>query len=189
MGPAHTEFAIWVALVRVSVPEDVTGLPDTVNSVGADNPTLVAYERAGMSAATSERKVGAVAAPVDGPANTKLADCVVRVPVRVPDAVTGLPDTLKMLGRANPTLVTVPPLLGGVAQVPSALKKLAVPPPEDGASPLSAEVKVSNIAVVWVPVKSNGAAVAPVLLPLMVFAGIVASLAFVMDALFTSAVI
>jgi hypothetical protein len=37
--------------------------------------------------------------------------------------------------------VVVPP--GGAAHVPSALKKLVVPPPEAGASPFNAEVKVS----------------------------------------------
>ena len=64
-----------------------------------------------MSAATSERKAGTAGTPVEGPANTRLADWVLRVPVRVPADVTGLPDTLNILGSARPTEVTEPAVL------------------------------------------------------------------------------
>jgi hypothetical protein len=49
------------------------------------------------------------AEPVVGPAHTKLAVCVAKVPVNVPVPVTGLPETVRMDdGRARPTLETVP---------------------------------------------------------------------------------
>ena len=54
-----------------------------------------------------------------------------------------------------------------------------MPPPDAGTNPLSADVNVSNIAVVCVAVKSTGSAEAPVLLPLIVAAFIFASLALV----------
>lgn len=46
--------------------------------------------------------------PEAGPAKIKLALCVARVVVRVPDVVTGLPLTLNMAGIDKATLVTVP---------------------------------------------------------------------------------
>jgi len=62
-----------------------------------------------MSAATSARNVGVAAAPVVGPAQTKLAVWVANVPVRVPEPVTGEPETVRMLeGSARATEVTVP---------------------------------------------------------------------------------
>lgn len=54
------------------------------------------------------RKVGAAAAPLLGPANKVLTDCVVKVPVSVPVVVTGEPDTDMMDGSASATEVTVP---------------------------------------------------------------------------------
>src|SRR5437660_739687 len=61
----------------------------------------------GRSAATNARKVGTAAAPDDGPAKTVFAVCVVNVPVKVPEPVTGDPLTLKTeTGSASPTLVT-----------------------------------------------------------------------------------
>lgn len=63
-----------------------------------------------MSAATSALKVGVAADPVVGPAQTKLAVCVAKERAKVPEPVTGLPDTERMLeGALSPTLVTVPP--------------------------------------------------------------------------------
>ena len=72
-------------------------------------PPSVVAEGFGRSAPTSDRNVGVAAAPVVGPAQTRLADWVASVPVRVPVLVTGLPDTARiLLGNANATLVTVP---------------------------------------------------------------------------------
>lgn len=59
----------------------------------------------GMSAAIKERKTGVPLTPF-GAANTVFADSLASVAVNVPVVVTGLPDTMKMLGSANPTLVT-----------------------------------------------------------------------------------
>ncbi len=64
---------------------------------------------AGMSAATSERKVGVAALPVGGPANTLFAVCVASASAKVPEVMIGLPDTDMMLGTVMSTLVTVPP--------------------------------------------------------------------------------
>ena len=83
---------------------------------------------------------------------------------KVPDPVIGPPDN----PVPEPTEVTVPPESGGSAQDPSALRKLAVPPPLAGARPFRDVVNVSNIAVTSVPVRSSGAAEPPVLFPLMV---------------------
>jgi hypothetical protein len=58
-----------------------------------------------------------------------LADSDERVAVRVPELVTGAPETLNMLGKDSPTLVT------DVAQVPSALRKFVVLPVEAGVRP------------------------------------------------------
>ena len=66
-------------------------------------------EPEGRSAATRDRNVGAAADPVVGPANTLFAVCVASVPVSVPVAVTGEPETEKILGRLNATLVTGAP--------------------------------------------------------------------------------
>ena len=65
--------------------------------------------RVGRSATTNARKVGAPAEPV-GEAKTRFADWLASVAVRVPDVVTGLPETLKIAGIERPTLVTVPPV-------------------------------------------------------------------------------
>lgn len=68
----------------------------------------------GISAATKERNVGAVAAPEAGPAKTIFADSFANVAVSVPVEVTGEPETAKMDGIDKPTLKTVPAL--GVIQ-------------------------------------------------------------------------
>src|SRR6185312_5482778 len=78
------------------------------NAVAVAALPLVLAALAGMSAETSARNPGAAAIPDVGPAKTVLALCVASVPVIVPEAVTGLPETVKMLGSARPTLVTVP---------------------------------------------------------------------------------
>ena len=66
-------------------------------------------DAAGMSAATSARNVGAAAAPVVGPAQTRFAACVASVTASVPVVVTGEPPTEKIAGMDNATEVTVPP--------------------------------------------------------------------------------
>ena len=61
-----------------------------------------------MSAATSERNVGATAPPVVGPENTVFAVSVASVTASVPEVVTGEPDTDKNEGTVMATDVTVP---------------------------------------------------------------------------------
>ena len=81
--------------MRVILPADVTGDPDTLNSAARPlnvSPTLVTNENP-ISAATSARKVGAAAAPVVGPASTVFAVCVFHAIVSVPAVVTGEPVT------------------------------------------------------------------------------------------------
>jgi hypothetical protein len=64
----------------------------------------------------------------------------------VPDPVTGDPDTDKMLtGAERPTEVTVPE--PATAQVPSARRKLVVPPPEAGTKPCREELNRFKAAV------------------------------------------
>src|SRR3990167_6400616 len=64
--------------------------------------------------------------------------------------------------RYPPLGVEPPP---GTAQVPSALKKLVVPPPLAGASPFNAEVNTSSKVVACVPVSSSVSPLAPEILP------------------------
>ena len=67
---------------------------------------IVAPPKAGMSAVVKARKVGAAAAPLDGPAKTVFTAWVVNAPVSVPLLVTGDPETAMMDGNDNPTEVT-----------------------------------------------------------------------------------
>jgi hypothetical protein len=61
----------------------------------------------GRSAGTIALKVGVAATPVVGPAQTKLAVCVAKEPVSVPEDVTGDPETVRIdEGSARATLVT-----------------------------------------------------------------------------------
>jgi hypothetical protein len=69
---------------------------------------IFAASRFGTSAATKLRKVGAAALPVVGPAKTKFALWLASAAVRVPEEVTGEPETVKMAGMDSATLVTVP---------------------------------------------------------------------------------
>ena len=61
-----------------------------------------------MSAVVNALKVGAAAAPLDGPAKIAFAAWVVSVPVNVPLLVTGELVTVIIEGNDNPTDVTVP---------------------------------------------------------------------------------
>lgn len=116
----------------------------------------------GKSAPTKDLKLGVAAAPVVGPDQTKLAFCVANVPVSVPAAVTGLPLTVKILGNAKPTDVTVP--------VPDTVVHVVVPEPlVDSTCPLvplvpgSWKVVVPAAAGTWT-------VTAPVLDPLRITA-------------------
>src|SRR5882757_7744502 len=71
-------------------------------------PPSVLADGLGRSAPTNERNAGADAAPVLGPAHTRLADCVLSVAVSVPVETTGLFVTVNMPGMDRPTLETVP---------------------------------------------------------------------------------
>lgn len=84
---------------------------------------------------------------------------------RVPVVVIGLPVTVNQVGVVSATDDTVPELLGGVAKVPSALRKLVVPPPLAGTAPLSDDVKVLTSVVNCVAVIATGAALEPETLP------------------------
>lgn len=61
-----------------------------------------------MSAVVNDRKVGAEADPLEGPAKIEFTACVVKVPVNVPLVVTGELVTAIIDGNDNPTDVTVP---------------------------------------------------------------------------------
>jgi len=89
--PVMSIFRIWSAL------------PTPVNPVP---PLFVGT--VGKSFATNALNVGAAALPLVGPAHTLFAVCVAKANVNVPVVVTGLPDTVKIAGADNPTLVTVP---------------------------------------------------------------------------------
>src|ERR1700678_2206517 len=85
-----------------------------------------------MSATTRSLKVGVAEAPLAGPANTVLAASLTKDRARVPDVVTGLPETEKIEGAVKATLVTVPPELGSVLVIvvvpPVLLTLIPVPP-------------------------------------------------------------
>jgi hypothetical protein len=75
-----------------------------------------------------DTKVGAVPAEGDeSPARTVLAAGATQAAVRVPEVVTGEPDTVNSAGRLRPTLVTEPdpPVYCGMFSVP--LLKVAAP--------------------------------------------------------------
>jgi hypothetical protein len=59
--------------------------------------------------------------PVAGPANTVFAFCTTNEPVKVPLVVTGEPLTLKILGNASATLVTVPVTVDAIVIEPAPL--------------------------------------------------------------------
>jgi hypothetical protein len=97
--PDETMMRLLLSVVPLLVPPRATG---SIPVEMADASKL------GMSARTSGLNVGAMAAPVEGPAKTVFAACDTNDPVKVPVEVTGLPLTVKTeAGRASPTLVTV----------------------------------------------------------------------------------
>jgi hypothetical protein len=57
---------------------------------------------------TISRKLGTVLAPLDVPAKKKFVFSFFQTAVRVPDVVTGEPDTVYSAGKLRPTLVTLP---------------------------------------------------------------------------------
>ena len=87
-----------------------------------------------MSAVVKALKVGAAAAPLDGPAKMLLTAWVVNVPVNVPLVVTGELVTAMIEGNDKPTEVTVPVPYGkaGRSAVVSARKVGTAPAPEVG---------------------------------------------------------
>lgn len=135
-GPAKNNLGSCEFKLKLSVPELVTGLPDTVKILGELKPTLVTVPDptpAGKSAVTNARKVGVAALPVVGPAKTRLADCVASVTANVPVVVIGLPAIAKMLGTVMATLVTVPvPTPAGKSANTNALKLGEAAPPLAG---------------------------------------------------------
>src|SRR5277367_5194315 len=68
---------------------------------------------------------------------------------------------------------------GGTAHVPSALRKLVVPPPDNGAKPFKVLVNIGSMAFTCATVRSAALAVPPVLLPLIVRVAICARLELV----------
>ena len=80
------------------------GLPDVI----------LAQSKFGISAETKLRNVGVPDEPF-GEVKTRFAACEASEAVKVPEDVTGLPDTLNIEGIDKPTLVTVPVLLFDVA--------------------------------------------------------------------------
>ena len=94
-----------------------------------------------MSAVVKALKVGAAAAPLDGPAKIVFTAWVVNVPVSVPLVVTGELVTAMIDGNDKPTEVTVPvvgvvhvgtpapALVNTWPDVPAEVKPYAVPVP------------------------------------------------------------
>jgi hypothetical protein len=79
-------------------------------------PKVLLVMEAGRSAALNARKVGVVADPEPGPANTVLGDWVRSCGASVPFELTGEPDTVELNRIPSPvipTLVTVPVPLPG----------------------------------------------------------------------------
>ena len=109
----------------------------------------------GKSAVTIVRKVGVPELPL-GAAKNVFATSLMSVAVRVPLAVTGLPDTLNIPGRLSPTLVTVPEMVLQPKPVAAVHFKALVLDPQEGIA------------------SAVGAAVDPVALPTTVFAASVA---------------
>ena len=93
-------------LVSAAAVTPMVGVNPPVDVIGAVAPTELTSDNEGISAVTKARKVGAVAAPLLGPAKMRLTACVVRVPVSVPLEVIGEPDTVIIEGNAKATEVT-----------------------------------------------------------------------------------
>jgi hypothetical protein len=110
------EPAVTAVLARFNVaddPSDTAPPPD--KPVPAVMVTLE-YCRAplvisGKSVKPMALNVGVAAPPDVGPAQKRLASWVASVAASVPALVTGDPLTVKMAGKLNPTLVTVPALI------------------------------------------------------------------------------
>jgi hypothetical protein len=122
-------FAIETGVLRVIVcagHEPLKEIPVPARSAGDAVPLPpLATERGsenGKSATTRLRNVGEAAEPLPGPAKIKFADCVANTAVKVPDVVTGDPDTVNIAGSDKPTDVTDPP--PAIASQPSKLELL-----------------------------------------------------------------
>ncbi len=99
-----------------------------------------------MSAATIERKVGATAPPLVGPANRRLAFWLVSVIAQVPEVVMVQPAAVKNDGTVVLTLVTVPDPTSAL-HVPSPCSTADADPPEDGTHPEREDVKLLHSVV------------------------------------------
>lgn len=142
----------------------------------ADGVPNAGVVRVGLVAKTTFPEPVVVAAEIAVPSPFRIPVTLVeRVIAGVDVAVATVP--AKPFADTTDTEVTVP-IPPGSAHVPSALKKLEVPPPEAGARPFKVFVKTGRIALTCATVKSAALAVPPVLLPLMVKVAIWASLEF-----------
>jgi hypothetical protein len=147
--------------VDVSVPARVRVL-DTVRVLEVVPPAIVNPVAAAVNVSPLT-DVGVIAPSV-------------RVIAGVLVAVATVP--LTPLAVVTDTEVTDPPP-PGVVQVPSARRKLVVPPPDAGARPLRVLENTSNRAVAWVALRSSTFPVAAVVLPLNVAVATWASMALV----------
>jgi hypothetical protein len=114
----------------------------------------------------------AIAAAIDVPLPNKIPVTVVDIVIAgVVVEVATVP--AKPLAVTTLTEVTVP--VPATAQVPSALKKFTVPPPENGTRPFKVEVNTGRIAFTCATVRAVGVVLPPVLLPRIVSLAMVGS--------------
>jgi hypothetical protein len=133
--------AVVAMLVTLPLPAGVAQIPSPRQNVDDEakvplfrcdtakfpvTPPLVADAKLmiGMSALTSARNVGATAAPVVGPANTKFADCVDSVNV-----------------NAGVDVAVATEVVNSGVRLP-ALNEVTVPPPPPPPGPIKAQVLV-----------------------------------------------
>jgi len=139
-SPVRLAFVVTVPAVKpAAVP--VMFVPTKAEGVPRAGVT-----RVGLVARTTEPEPVVLAAEMAVPLPCRMPVTVVEsVIAGVLVAVATVP--ANPLADTTETLVTVPPEPLGAAHVPSARKKLVVPPPDDGARPFKLDVNTGRIAL------------------------------------------
>src|SRR6185312_8444151 len=79
-GPANTVFAFWLAREPVSVPEVVTGEPETENIFGSESPTLVTVPAAPLETVQSVRDCPGLSEQLTPAAKFSVSRCASALP-------------------------------------------------------------------------------------------------------------
>lgn len=167
--PLATAIVVPVHVPDVIVPNVVM----LVDPAHVDNAVFSTFANPTSVFVTTDHAGAADAVPV--PVCDKNCFVVVILPANLAAA----PPVVAYIVSPNVVIGLVKPVPDGAAHVPSARKKLVVPPPDAGAKPFNADVNVSNNAVACVAVRSSTLPVAAVVRPLNVAVATCANMALV----------